>query len=253
MKCTRPSSRSTLVPVVDPHGNSHGHQTSPHPYIRRTIRIIRKRVITFERPVELPAYALGLTPVTNAQFAEFLRVARYRPAQPENFLKHWTNGAPPAGREEHPVVYVSLEDARAYAKWAGRRLPTEEEWQYAAQGPALRRYPWGNEMKPACCNDGQSGGTTPVRAFPQGRSPFGCFDLCGNTWEWTESERHDGRTRFCVLKGGSFYKARGSGWYADGGPKPSYFAAKFLLMWPGLDRCATIGFRCAAAVEPRRP
>jgi hypothetical protein len=64
-------------------------------------------------------------------------------------------------------------------------------------------------------------------------------------WEWTESERSDGRTRFCLLKGGSFYTARGSGWYFDGGPRPNAYSAKFLLMWPGLDRCATIGFRCA--------
>lgn len=147
---------------------------------------------------------------------------------------------------DHPVVYVSLEDARAYARWAGCRLPSEEEWQFAAQGPERRRYPWGAEMRPGCCNDGRNGGTTPVRAFPQGRSPFGCYDQCGNVWEWTESERSDGRTRFCILKGGSYYKARGSAWYADGGPKHSGFAAKFLLMWPGLDRCATIGFRCAA-------
>ena len=201
--------------------------------------------VTFRRSVKLRAYALELTPVTNAQFERFLKAAHHKPVHPQNFLKHWQNGAPPPGREEHPVVYVSLEDARAYAAWAGRRLPTEEEWQYAAQGPAALRYPWGNEMKPDCCNDGQTSATTPVRAFPQGRSPFGCYDLCGNVWEWTESERSDGRTRFCILKGGSFYRARGSAWYADGGAKPASFAAKFLLMWPGLDRCATIGFRCA--------
>ena len=202
--------------------------------------------VTFQRSVKLPPYALGLTPVTNAEFARFLKASRYQPVHPENFLKHWQHDAPPLGREDHPVVYVSLEDARAYAVWAGRRLPTEEEWQYAAQGPGQRRYPWGNEMKPGCCNDGQTRATTAVRAFPQGRSPFGCYDLCGNVWEWTESERSDGRTRCCIVKGGSFYRAHGSVWYADGGAKPAQFAAKFLLMWPGLDRCATIGFRCAA-------
>jgi formylglycine-generating enzyme required for sulfatase activity len=201
----------------------------------------------FARTVSIRGFAMDVTPVTNAQFARFLQAARYRPRQPEHFLGHWTAGAPPAGREDHPVVYVDLDDARAYARWAGRRLPTEAEWQYAAQGPPDgRRYPWGDEMLPGHCNGGESGGTTPVHAFPQGASPFGMLDLCGNVWEWTESERSDGRTRFCLLKGGSFYTAKGSGWYMDGGPRPSSFVEKFLLMWPGVDRCATIGFRCVA-------
>jgi formylglycine-generating enzyme required for sulfatase activity len=200
----------------------------------------------FERRVAIHPYAIDLTPVTNAQYAEFLRASRYRPKHRENFLKHWRQGAPPAGQEDHPVVYVDLDDARAYARWAGKRLPAEEEWQYAAQGPDGRRYPWGNEFKPGLCNAGQTGATTSVTAFPEGRSPFGCYDLCGNTWEWTESERSDGRTRFCIIRGGAFYHAKGSVWYMDGGPQPCDLAAKFLLMWPGLDRCATVGFRCAA-------
>jgi hypothetical protein len=69
--------------------------------------------------------------------------------------------------------------------------------------------------------------------------------MCGNVWEWTESERSDGRTRFAILRGGSYYRAEGSHWYMDGGPQAADFAAKTLLAWPGLDRCATIGFRCA--------
>jgi formylglycine-generating enzyme required for sulfatase activity len=204
------------------------------------------QLFTLRRQAALSRYALDLTPVTNEQFARFLAATRYQPRQPENFLKHWAGGQPPPGRLDHPVVYVDLEDARAYARWTGKRLPTEEEWQYAAQGPQGLRYPWGHELRPGCCNDGAAGGTTPVRQFPEGRSPFGCYDLCGNVWEWTESERSDGRTRFCIIKGGSFYRAKGSNWYMDGGPRQNQFAAKVLLMWPGLDRCATVGFRCAA-------
>lgn len=198
------------------------------------------------RPVDLEPYGIDLTPVTNQQFRVFLQSTGYVPAHGENFLQHWQDGQIPPGLEDHPVVYVSLEDARAYASWAGKRLPTEEEWQYAAQGEAGLRYPWGNEWRADCCNHGQYGGTTPVRHFPQGCSPYGLYDLCGNVWEWTESERSNGRTRFVIVKGGSFYRATGSEWYADGGPQSNDFAAKFLLMYPGLDRCATIGFRCAA-------
>lgn len=204
------------------------------------------KIIRFDREVRLQPYAIDLTPVTNAQYAEFLKRTGYTPREKTNFLKHWHNGQLPPGLEDHPVIYVDLEDARAYARWAGKRLPTEEEWQYAAQGGDGRSYPWGNEWEDGRCNDGRPVGTTAVTAFPRGRSPFGCYDMCGNTWEWTESARSDGRTRFCILKGGSYYKAKGSDWYADGGPQPCDFAAKFLLMWPGLDRCATIGFRCVA-------
>jgi formylglycine-generating enzyme required for sulfatase activity len=198
----------------------------------------------FEREITLRRYAMDLTPVTNADFQTFLRASGYRPKHAENFLKHWPDQKPPGGREDHPVVYVDLDDAQAYARWAGKRLPTEEEWQYAAQGDDGRAYPWGNTLEPGRCNAGESGGTTSVRAFPAGCSPWGIYDLCGNTWEWTESERSDGRTRFCIVRGGSFYTAKGSGWYMDGGARPVDFAAKFLLMWPGLDRCSTIGFRC---------
>jgi formylglycine-generating enzyme required for sulfatase activity len=201
---------------------------------------------SLKRHVSLSAYAIDLTPVTNIQFAAFLQATGYRPEQPENFLAHWGGNSVPAGLEDHPVVYVSLEDARAYAQWAGKRLPTEPEWQHAAQGVEQRRYPWGDDWQPDNCNHGQYGGTTPVMQFPQGRSAYGCYDMCGNVWEWTESERSDGRTRFAILKGGSYYRAHGSEWYADGGAQANDFAAKLLLMYPGLDRCATIGFRCAA-------
>jgi hypothetical protein len=72
--------------------------------------------------------------------------------------------------------------------------------------------------------------------------------MCSNAWHWTESVRTDGRTRFCIIRGGASFVAKASNWYVDGGPRPANFATKFLLLWPGLDRCGTIGFRCAAAL-----
>lgn len=206
----------------------------------------------FRRRVSLSRFAIDETPVTNAQFAEFLKATAYQPEYPENSLRHWRVGKPPTGKEDHPVVYVDLDDARAYSAWAGKRLPTEEEWQYAAQGPNALKYPWGNERSANRANGGDFGGTTPVKALPAGRSPFGGYDMCGNVWQWTESERSDGRTRFCILRGGSHFAAKGSNWYVDGGPRPTDFATKFLLMWPGLDRCSTIGFRCVVDLEPPR-
>lgn len=198
----------------------------------------------FHRRVQFTRFGMDESLVTNAQFARFLETSGYRPRQTERFLEHWQGGQPPRGQEDHPVVYVDLDDARAFGRWAGKRLPTEEEWQYAAQGADGRRYPWGETMDPGRCNGGETGTTTAVKAYPDGRSPFGCYDMCGNVWQWTESERSDGRTRCCIIRGGAFYAAKGSGWYVDGGPVPANFATKFLLTWPGLDRCSTIGFRC---------
>lgn len=223
-----------------------GFHDSTHPHFATRFPALHQP-ITFEREVELQPYAMDAALVTNTQYAAFLTASGYQPREPAAFLKHWVNNAPPPGFEDHPVVFVSLADARAYARWAGKRLPTEDEWQFAAQGSDERRYPWGNEMLPGRCNGGETRGTTPVRAFPDGRSPFACYDMCGNVWQWTESERSDGRTRFAILRGGSFYRRGGSSWYFDDGPQPVTFAAKLLLHWPGLDRSANVGFRCATS------
>jgi formylglycine-generating enzyme required for sulfatase activity len=201
---------------------------------------------SFTKQVNVNEFLIDETPVTNAHYQEFIKSSGYKPEHPENFLKHWIDGKIPRGKEDHPVVYVGLADAKAYAGWAGKRLPSEEEWQIAAQGPDLLSYPWGNEMRDNMCNQNTNGVTTPVSSFPEGKSTFGCYDMCGNTWELTANEYSDGKTRFVMLKGGSCFKAEGSVWYMDGGPQKNSFFAKMLLMWPGLDRCSTVGFRCAA-------
>ena len=84
-------------------------------------------------PINLPEFFMDEAQVTNAEYERFLKATGYRPTHLENFLKHWPNGQMPAERAGHPVVYVDLNDARAYAL-AGKRLPTEEEWHLAAHG-----------------------------------------------------------------------------------------------------------------------
>lgn len=195
------------------------------------------------RTVHIKRMAIDRYPVTNQQYYEFIAATKYQPAESHLFLHHWVSKSPPAGKETHPVVFVSLEDARAFARWKGKRLPSETEWQFAAQGYDQLRFPWGNDLTRGMYNDTAS--TTPVDAYPKGASPFGVQDMCGNTWELTESEYRDDHNRFCILKGGSFFQATDSIWYTPGGPVHSALATKFLMMYPGLDRCSTVGFRCA--------
>ncbi|MCW2918727.1 MAG: hypothetical protein JWN52_6795 [Actinomycetia bacterium] len=154
-------------------------------------------------------FAIGIHEVSNGGFARFLEETGYQPARPERFLDHW-----PAAAAE-PVTHVDLDDARAYAAWAGGRLPTEDEWQRAAEAGLIER-----------------------------REPL--------VWNWTESEHTDGRTRFVLLKGGSGYRAEGSEWYLDGGPQPPEVSVKLLRTGPAVARSAWIGFRCAVSLEVGR-
>jgi len=196
------------------------------------------------RPVTLAPYALGRYPVTNDQYAVFLAASGYRPDDARNFLRHWEGGKPPMSRGNHPVVWVSPRDAEAYVAWAGLRLPSDEEWQWAAQGGVYQAWPWGERFDPGRCN-GSGRGTSPIDAFPSGATLHGCLDMVGNVWEWTRPEYDDGWHRWRLLRGGSYYEAQGSVWYAEGGPCRVDAHLRFLLMGEGLNRCATVGFRCA--------
>ena len=185
-------------------------------------------------------------PVTNAQFKQFLDAARYRPKDDLNFLRDWQNGKYPEGWGNKPVTWVSLEDARAYAAWAGKRLPHEWEWQYAAQGKDERLYPWGNKWEDAAVPVPDKGrtlrGPDNVDAHPHGVSPFGVQDLIGNVWQWTD-EFTDEHTRAGILRGGSYYQPQGSVWYFPQAYRLDQHG-KLLLMAPSKDRAGTVGFRC---------
>jgi len=202
-----------------------------------------EEILEHDYTVTVRDFYIDEAQVSNTEFDRFLKATGYQPEHRENFLCHWPDGVMPEKIADLPVVYVDLDDARAYAHWAGKRLPTEAEWQRAAQGEDGRPWPWGDDFDPAKCASAESG-PLPVRSLPEGRGPNGLYHTCGNVWEWTESEYDDGYTRFCIIRGGSWYHPSGSGWYAPSGPQPLNAHTKFLLLWPGLDRCATIGFRC---------
>jgi len=198
------------------------------------------------RHLQLHSFWIDKYPVTNAQFKRFLDATHYHPKDDHNFLKDWVLGAYHAGADKRPVTWVSIEDARAYAAWAGKRLPHEWEWQYAAQGQSDQDYPWGREMvSGAQTKDDRKhvlSAASEVDAHPKGASPFGVMDLTGNVWQWTD-EYVDAHTRAAIVRGGSHYEPQGSRWYFPQERRLSEHG-KYLLLSPGMDRSGAIGFRC---------
>jgi formylglycine-generating enzyme required for sulfatase activity len=223
-----------------------------------------------EKRIDIKAFYIDKYPVTNAGFKKFLEASHYHPKDDQNFLRDWKDGSYPEGWANKPVTWVSLEDARAYAVWAGKRLPHEWEWQYAAEGNDGRRFPWGNcdwlapvlTGGPLACpfefDPKDSPAPIPdkgrvmlpasdVDAHPQGASPFGVMDMVGNVWQWTD-EYVDEHTRAAVLRGGSHYQPQGSIWYFPQAYRNDQHG-KLLLMAPSYDRSGAVGFRCVRDVE----
>jgi formylglycine-generating enzyme required for sulfatase activity len=204
-----------------------------------------------ERPMHVTSFYIDKFPVTNADFKKFLEAARYHPKDDLNFLRDWKDGNYQDGWGNRPVTWVSLEDARAYASWAGKRLPHEWEWQYAAQGTDSRLYPWGNVWDSAAVSVPDKSrtmrGPDPVDAHLKGASPFAVMDMVGNIWQWTE-EFVDEHTRAAILRGGSYYQPQGSIWYFPQAYKLNEHG-KLLLMSHSMDRSGAVGFRCVADGE----
>ncbi|WP_213451184.1 SUMF1/EgtB/PvdO family nonheme iron enzyme [Rhizomonospora bruguierae] len=149
------------------------------------------------QPVYLPAFYIDVYPTTNADYARFVTATDAPPPQ------HWENGKPPEALLDHPVVFVTWHDADGYAQWAGKSLPASQQWEKAARGNRGDIYPWGSQRTPAKCNCRENNihGTTPVDRYASGASPYGVYDLCGNTWEWCSTESTPGRHE---LKGSAF-------------------------------------------------
>jgi serine/threonine-protein kinase len=175
-----------------------------------------------QHTVELPEFYIGKYEVTNSQYAVFVEATGHRAPI------HWTNGTVPPGEENHPVVWVSWDDAVLFAKWLSDqtgmdfRLPSEAEWEKACRGTDGRLYPWGNSAPDAekANYHGNVDTTTQVGSYsPQGNSPYGMADMAGNVWEWTSSlfadypySTADGREDMQasragrrVIRGGAFF------------------------------------------------
>jgi toxoflavin biosynthesis protein ToxD len=205
---------------------------------------------------ELPAFRIDLMPVTQAEYAEYV-TSRNVPAptideaawQAQGFVQDyatqvvrflWRDGHPPIGREDHPVVLVTWEEAEAYCAWRGeqlgqpRRLPSEAEYEKAARGEAGLAYPWGSVFDPDKLNSAVSGplDTTSVGHYVDGASPYRMLDAAGNVFQWTASRWRAGQM---TVKGSAWedYGGLGRGAARHGRPVTA--------------RHVIVGFRCAAA------
>ena len=167
--------------------------------------------------VPLEAFEIDLFEVTNADFAKFVEETGYQTGAEQAGEAGWRAYA--EGKDNHPVVKVTWNDANAYCEWAGKRLPTEAEWEKAARGTDGRTYPWGNEWDPAKANTKESGfrGTVAVGSFAEGVSPYGVFDMAGNVWEWTADwyQAYPGSTYQSEYFGEKFKVTRGGGWFQE--------------------------------------
>ena len=184
------------------------------------------------RSVRLPTFWIDEHEVSNADYAGFVEATGRQPPS------HWNGSPPPAGIAGHPVVNVTYEDAKAYATWRGKRLPTADEWEKAARGEDGRIYPWGNTFMEGYCNTDETGidETRPIDTFPRDESPYGVIGMAGNAAEWTSSLEEDGF-------GNAMHVVCGGSWF-ESGTIVSLASFRRTAAGEGVSR-PDIGFRCA--------
>ncbi|HKO98596.1 MAG TPA: SUMF1/EgtB/PvdO family nonheme iron enzyme [Pyrinomonadaceae bacterium] len=201
----------------------------------------------YEKPahrVTVKPFFIDINEVTCEEYEKFVKTTGYQAPS------GWVNGTFPAGAERKPVTGVNWDDANNYARWVKKRLPTEEEWEFAARGPEGWKYPWGNEWRKGLANaDNASTGLADVGQF-NGRSAFGLADMVGNAWEWTSTPIHSyhggkipedqlsevDRNKMKTIRGGCYLSS------------PQQATATYRRGWPqarGPYDFNQTGFRCA--------
>ncbi len=190
-------------------------------------------------------YKIDVYPVTNERYSRFKADDGYNNKEhwsPEGWQwreknnitqpKYWDDSN--WNEPDQPVMGVSWYEAEAFAKWEGKRLPTEEEWERTARGTGGRKYPWGEEFDEEKCNSFESElrRTTPVTRYPNGISQDGCYDMAGNVWEWTNSWDDESK-KYKVLRGGSWYNIS------------DFVRCANRNFYDPYDRSHAFGFRCA--------
>lgn len=192
--------------------------------------------------VTIPPFFMDMHEVTNADFAEFVNATKHQ--SPTT----WTTGSYPSGASKKPVTGVTWDDAVAYARWAGKRLPTEAEWEFAARGTTGFVYPWGNQWEKGSLSRSRSNEPSDVGSNTNNKSPFGVFDMVGNVWEWTTSDlrAYPGGTLPSSSAGSNLKVIRGCMYKCN----LNQMTTTYRRGWPatGNYEYKNTGFRCAKGV-----